>query len=580
MNEPIDSSESEASDEANRLRAELTALRAQLGSVAKANARAAIEMASIHEARQQELIEQREALRRALEDAERASRKKDEFLAKVSHELRTPLNGVIGMTTLLRDGLEGSVERQQAQSALDAAGNLFAIVEDILDLSKIETDGIQLTADPYDLWELLDGVAEALAPRFDPDRVQFSLIAERDLPRRVRGDAARVRQILFNLCSNALKFTEAGEVRIRAGQSEDGQFIRITVEDTGPGIPHRALEGIFEAFRQFDDSASRSHGGVGLGLPISRELAERMGGALTAKSEVGRGSHFEVLLPIGDIESSTDDPSAEVSGAYAIASEPAHVLALEERAAALGVRLGILADAEGARAAGWPSTLGPQDVVLVELPRDGHGARLTLIDELEAAGVTVTWLCSGATAKMLQVEGREPGRWTPFRIRGLAAALRGQELPDVRAVAAPEGEEPCEEGQAADDRLRVLIVEDNPVNQRVAARTVERLGHAVEVVDSGAGALEILGRSRFDLVLMDCQMPRMDGYEATRLIRWGGHVLDPRVPVVALTANAMPGDREKCMAAGMDGHIAKPFAARDLDALLRSVSRARSRDAA
>lgn len=561
---------------AEELRGEVVALRAQLASVAQANARAALEMAAIHEARQKELIEQREALRTALAEAEEASRKKDEFLAKVSHELRTPLNGIIGMTTLLFDSVETEFQRDYAANALDSAKALLTIVEDILDLAKIEATGIELEDEPLDLWQLVDGVARLLAPQCDLDRVQFGVVACSEAPRFVLGDAARLRQVLMNLCSNALKFTEAGRITVRLDTVDEGETVRIRVEDTGTGIPENGLEAIFEAFRQFDNSAARSHGGTGLGLPISRSLVQRMGGTLTVTSRPGKGSTFEVRLPLRAPVTGAAPPHRPGTTFHAVIDEGPWAELVQQRAAALGAPLRVQPSIDAARAAGVLDELAPGHVVLVHAvaPRadveeftaaaEAKGAEVVLASCVDRAD---DWDRTGARRIL----------WTPLWITEVNALFTGEAMDARRPEPAASG---ASVFRRAARPLRVLVVEDNRINQRVTARTLERIGHEAVVAESGARALEELGRSRFDVVLMDCQMPGMDGYETTRRIRWGGRVLDASVPIIALTANAMPGDRERCLAAGMNVHLAKPFQVDELRGALGRVTGTGDSDAA
>ena len=428
------------------LRAELESLRKEVGSVATANVRAALEMAAMSEQRQRELEQQSEALQAALDTARAAARMKDEFLAKVSHELRTPLNGIIGMSVLLADSISDADQRGYALTVLESANALLEIINDLLDLTRIEGAGLTLVDEPFDLVEVIDGVVSLLAPRADDARVSLEGSVSSDVPRWLRGDASRLRQILVNLVGNALKFTDDGSVTLQALRPEPAGPIELRVIDTGCGIPEGSAAVIFESFRQLDNSTTRRHGGTGLGLAISKSLVEMMGGTIEVESALGEGSTFRMRIPLGEVESG-------------------------------------------------------------ERPDDS-------VDE-----------------KQVSAFG----------------------------------------GGDADTALAILVVEDNPVNQLVARRTLERLGHEVAVASSGEEALAVLSSSSFDLVLMDCQMPGMDGYETTR------HVRDleatgklKRTPIVALTANAMNEDRGRCLAVGMDDYLSKPL---DLTALKAALQR-------
>ncbi len=469
------------------------------------------------------------------------------FLANMSHEIRTPLNGLLGMIALSLDGPLNAEQQQQLAIAHDSGKVLVELLNDILDLSKFDAGQLELEHIPFDLGALVEDTANLLSQNAAPS-VELTCLIDPHFPALVLGDPTRVRQIVSNLLSNALKFTRFGRVDVRLSAYKDG--VRIEVCDTGIGIAQEAQVKIFQPFTQAGAGITRQYGGTGLGLALTYNLCEAMQGRLTISSEAGFGSQFCAELPLP-------------SHTRAIAPAPLHGKVLAITAGSSG-----LAELLKSLLPGWgieydqctidDSLLGrTPDVLITDCPECLFGLRPTIKAPILLVTAYGSFLPSEEAAALapLQQQAR------PLARNALYQNLRRTLQADITDI----GDTPLEAAPSL-RRARVLLVEDNPVNQLVAKGMLGKLGCEVVVAAHGAEALDQLEFHDFDMVLMDCNMPVMDGYEASRQIRQSGRW--PQLPIVALTANAMSEERERCRAAGMSDYLAKPFRREELAALL------------
>ncbi len=528
------------------------------------------------------------ALREAKEAAEAATRAKSEFLANMSHEIRTPLNGIIGMTELALDTKMTTEQREYLSTVKLSADHLLTVINDILDFSKIEAGKLDLDVSSFDLRETLEDTLATLALRAHKKGLELADHIAPDVPDALEGDPHRLRQIVVNLLGNAIKFTDTGEVVLGVeleSSTESEVVLHFFVRDTGIGISAEQQKRLFKAFSQADTSTTRKYGGTGLGLAISARLVEMMGGSIWLESEPGRGSTFHFSARFSPARGRTSHPRP-VEPAYVhglsvlvVDDNATNRRILQEMLRSWGMRPSVV---EGGRAAlealekghrdGTPFGLVLLDAMMPEM--DGFTLASHIRRDSDLLDCTMMML-SSANHQEDAARCRELGVATyltkPIKQSSLLDAIMTTLSP---AFGLEDRESTMEEKSSLVRRrgsLRILLAEDNLVNQKVAVRLLEKRGHRVEVAGNGRQALEALERGRFDAILMDVQMPEMDGFEATAAIRAREQAGGEHTPIIAMTAHALKGDRERCLEAGMDHYITKPLRRRDLFAVLESV---------
>ena len=513
-----------------------------------------------------------DALRRAKEAAEAASRAKSDFLANMSHEIRTPLNSVIGMTELLLDDEPTSTQREYLRMVRDSGESLLALVDDILDFSKIEAGRLRLEQVPFSLRDLAGGTMKSLAVRAHNKHLELACRVALDVPDEIVGDPHRVRQVLFNLVGNAIKFTQQGEVLLDVSAEEttaEAVTLHFIVHDTGIGVAPEKLDAIFQPFEQADSSTTRRYGGTGLGLGIASRLVGLMNGRIWVESRESFGSdfHFTARFPLGS-------PDAAALPITPKSLNGLIVLVVDDNATSRGILVEMLL-AWGLKAVVASGTAEAL-VALQSLAEKGTPCGLALVDsnmpgedgfQLAARLKQQPDLC--ANTVMMLMSGDHSNEISRCQRLGVAGYVikpveQSELLEAVVAATTPieSTPTPLPVPRVACRPRRILLAEDSPMNQKLAIGLLERWGHEVSVAENGLEAVEQSRDDSFDLILMDVQMPEMDGLEATRVIRREEAAFRrPRRPIIAMTAHAMPGDRERCLSAGMDGYVMKPIRA-------------------